>query len=353
MGRHCCRRVLSIRGREVSFYLDFTHAKFLLPMRLNRYLSACGLGSRRGCESLVREGRVSINGKLVQDLARRVEEGDKVVVDGSVAKLSPPQTIAFYKPKGLVTTQQDELGRDTIYNALPPQLQDLKYVGRLDQDSEGLLILTRDGHLAHELTHPKSEVEKEYLVTLDQAFDRTHLPRLLRGIQLEEGFAKAKSVKTTTPRRLKVVLTQGMKRQIRRMFESMGYRVKKLIRVRIGSLLVEGLDEGKWHILGETELGALKRNPELLKEAPKEAKAPARDSRQLSKEDKIAADKAWKKTRSSSQLQKRRRKKEEEKKKKTNKRGFQSKGRPSNSSRNKPGSKRKSGPGKDSRRHRS
>ena len=230
-------------------------------MRLNRYLASCGLGSRRGCEQLVIEGRISINGSPCTDLSRRVGEDDRVQLDGRAVKPAPPQTVAFFKPRGLVTSHDDELGRNTIYNSLPEHLADLRHAGRLDLDSEGLLILTRDGALAQRLTRPSAGVEKEYLVTLDQAFDIRHGERLTEGITLEEGLASAVSYMHLSPRRLQVVLTQGMKRQLRRMFDELGYRVRKLVRVRIGSLTIGDLKPGKWRSLDSREVDLLLRNP--------------------------------------------------------------------------------------------
>lgn len=231
-------------------------------MRLNRYLAACGLGSRRGCEKLILDGRITINDSLSTDLARRVEEDDHVKVDGRAVKPAPPQTIALFKPKGLVTTRNDEHGRNTIYETLPDHLSDLHHAGRLDLDSEGLLILTRDGELAQKLTRPSSGIEKEYLVTLDQAFDIRHADKLTGGIHLEEGVATASSYIHLSPRRLQIVLTQGMKRQLRRMFGELGYQVKKLVRVRIGSLTIGKLNSGRWRPLESREIELLLRNPD-------------------------------------------------------------------------------------------
>jgi len=236
-------------------------------VRLNRFLASCGLGSRRGCEAIIKAARVSIDGEICTSLGARVNEGQMVKLDGRIVRPSPPQTIAFHKPKGLLCTHSDELGRDTIYAALPESFSDLRHVGRLDQESEGLLILTRDGDLANRLTHPSSKLEKEYLVTLDQPFEAQHHgDRLRHGIELEdEGKARAKSFLVLSPRRLQVVLTQGKKRQIRRMFEAIGYRVRKLVRVRIGSVEIgEKLQAGKWRALGSEELRALETNPDPL-----------------------------------------------------------------------------------------
>lgn len=230
-------------------------------MRLNRYLATCGLGSRRGCERLILDGRVTINGNPCTDLTSRVGEGDQVKVDGRAARPAPPQTVMLFKPRGLVTSRDDELGRNTVYDTLPDHLADLHHAGRLDLDSEGLLILTRDGALAQKLTRPSGGVEKEYLVTLDKAFDIRHGSSLVEGIALDEGMASAVSFMHLSPRRLQVVLTQGMKRQLRRMFSELGYEVKKLVRVRIGGLTIGKLEPGRWRALEGREIELLLRNP--------------------------------------------------------------------------------------------
>jgi 23S rRNA pseudouridine2605 synthase len=230
-------------------------------MRLNRFLASCGLGSRRGCEQLIRDGRVRINGDPCTELSRRVSADDLVTVDSRAVHPAPAQTVALFKTRGLVTSREDEHGRSTIYESLPAHLADLHHAGRLDRDSEGLLILTRDGSLSQRLTRPSAGIEKEYLVTLNHAFDTQHGERLLEGIALEEGTASAASFIHLSPRRLQVVLTQGMKRQLRRMFEELGYQVKKLVRVRIGSMVIGTLKPGRWRALEDSEITLLQRNP--------------------------------------------------------------------------------------------
>lgn len=265
-------------------------------MRLNRYLAACGLGSRRGCETLVLDGRVSINGSLCQDLTRQIREGDQVKVDGRAFKPAPPQTIALFKPRGFVTTRKDELSRSTVYKILPEHFIDLHHVGRLDLDSEGLLILTRDGALAQQLTRPSAGIEKEYLITLDRSFDhQQHGSQLTEGIVLEEGRATAVSYLHLSPRRLQVVLKQGMKRQLRRMFAEMGYRIKKLVRVRIGCLPIGDLKPGRWRTLGDDEIQLLLRN--LNRPAPTEKKKenPTVSRKRREKRTKISKDNHWRK----------------------------------------------------------
>lgn len=225
--------------------------------RLNKYLASCAVGSRRKCDALIQEGRVEINGKPCVNMGTRVMPGDHVRVDGRKVQPKEPLVVVFHKPRGYVCTRQDELGRETIYDLLPPKLGALHHVGRLDRDSEGLLILTNDGNLSQALMHPSKSVEKEYLVTADQAFENQHLDQFLEGIHTPEGKLRAKSIERLSPRRIKVILDHGAKRQIRVMFEALGYKATKLLRVRVGGLWLGDLAPGQWAILNNKEIEML------------------------------------------------------------------------------------------------
>lgn len=229
--------------------------------RLNKYLASCGVGSRRACDAIIQEGDVFINNSRVTTPGARVEPDDSVRVGRKVVTPKITEVILFNKPRGLVSSSSDELGRETIYAALPPHMHHLKNVGRLDKDSEGLLVLTNDGDLALKLTHPSQKVEKEYLVTVGSAFDNEIIDRLIRGVHTPEGRAAAKSVKRISPRRLRIVLETGLKRQIRIMLEAVHIKVTKLVRIRIGSLVGGGLEIGQWRALEEDEIEALQKNP--------------------------------------------------------------------------------------------
>jgi 23S rRNA pseudouridine2605 synthase len=226
-------------------------------IRLNKFLASCAVGSRRKCDELIRSGHVEVNGSPCLNLATRVAPGDHVRVDGK--RVSPKQEVvlALHKPRGFVCTKRDELGRETIYSLLPQKFRALHHVGRLDLDSEGLLILTNDGDLSQRLMHPSKSVEKEYLVTADQAFENEHLDQFLEGIHTPEGKLKAKSIERLSPRRIKVILDHGAKRQIRVMFEALGYRVTKLLRVRIGGLWLGDLEPGECAVLQPFEIAML------------------------------------------------------------------------------------------------
>ncbi len=237
--------------------------------RLNKFLASCAVGSRRNCDALIQAGRVEVNGQRCANLGTRITEGDHVRVDGKRVAPASPTIVAFHKPRGYVCTREDELGRQTIYALLPESLRSLHHVGRLDRDSEGLLILTNDGDLSQQLMHPSKAVEKEYLVTSNQAFDNSHLDQFLAGVFTTEGKLKAKAIQRLSPRRLNVVLEHGAKRQIRVMFESLGYQVTKLLRVRIGGLWLGDLQPGRWAILNRVEIAMLLgQAPAASRQAP-------------------------------------------------------------------------------------
>ncbi|MGE9268946.1 MAG: pseudouridine synthase [Verrucomicrobiales bacterium] len=226
-------------------------------VRLNKFLASCGAGSRRACDALIQAGEVVVNGRVCDNPAYRVQPGDFVKMGNRVFEPLETLTLAFHKPAGLVCSRQDEEGKKTIYDVLPPKYRHLAHVGRLDKDSEGLLILTNDGKLAQTLTHPGHRTTKMYHVTLDQAFDNEIIDKLVKGVRTPEGVAKAVSVKRLSSRRLEMVLDTGLKRQIRLMLQVMGYRVKRLVRHRIGGLYLADLKLAKWRTLDAEDLAKL------------------------------------------------------------------------------------------------
>jgi 23S rRNA pseudouridine2605 synthase len=161
------------------------------------------------------------------------------------------------KPAEFLTTRSDERSRKTIYQLLPGDLPNLAHVGRLDKESEGLLLLTNDGDLAFRITHPKFKLEKEYLVTLDREFGPEDSPKTKKGVYLSEGRARFDAIVKVNPRQVRVVLTQGLKRQVRRVFAALGYKVKRLQRVRIGPLTDRGLRPGQVRLLSQKEVDLL------------------------------------------------------------------------------------------------
>ena len=228
-------------------------------MRLNRYLALCGLGSRRACEEIILGGGVRINGRAVRELATMVQPGDTVVARGRVVRPAAERYIVINKPPGVLSSRASQGGKPTVYDILPRDAANLPHVGRLDADSEGLLLFSNDGELSQALTHPSRHVEKEYDVVLGETFDAKHIPKLLKGVYLEEGRAKAAHVHVEGANKLRVVLTQGINRQIRRMFAALGYKVKRLTRTRLGPLKLGRLPRGSWRELSAREVEALRR----------------------------------------------------------------------------------------------
>jgi 23S rRNA pseudouridine2605 synthase len=230
-------------------------------MRLNRFLASAGLGSRRSVEQLILDGRVRINGKTITDLATQVLPTDAVKVGSRLLRTERPLHAVLHKPAGYVCTMEDELDRKTIFDLLPRDWPRVHHVGRLDKESEGLLLVTNDGDLTHELTHPSHEVEKEYEVLLDRPFATAlHREKLLRGFRIIEGFAKCERVEVIRPNHLRLVLRQGLKRQIRLMLYDVGeYEVERLVRVRLGPIPLADLSSGHWRFLSAKEVAALRK----------------------------------------------------------------------------------------------
>ena len=228
------------------------------PTRINRFLADCGLGSRRSCEQIIIEGRVTVNGEVCVSLATQIKASDEVVVDGK--KLTPENTpinILLYKPQNYICTRNDPENRPTIFELLPKHLmqqRNIHYAGRLDYKSEGLIILTNSGDISQQLSHPNSKVEKEYLVTLSKPFNIEDRERLINGIEIPSGLAKVSNLEKVSKRSLAITLNQGLNRQIRYMMSALNYNVVRLIRVRIGELTDTSLKPGEWRFVGRKDL---------------------------------------------------------------------------------------------------
>jgi 23S rRNA pseudouridine2605 synthase len=223
-------------------------------MRLNRFLAAAGLGSRRHCDELIAAGRVTINGKVCTNFSTQPRARDHVKVDGKLVHTAPALTIMLNKPAGFVSTRKDLHACETVFDLIPEKFSHLFTIGRLDAQTQGLLLLTNDGELAHRVTHPRFKVDKEYEVTLDRHWDPALAPKLLRGILLDGQRAKIARLRSLSPTRLRVILRQGINRQVRRMFEAVGYRIKHLLRIRIGNLRLADLPCGRWRALTQREI---------------------------------------------------------------------------------------------------
>lgn len=218
-------------------------------MRINKFLAEQGISSRRGSDQIIAEGRVTINGKPAK-AGDDVAADDVVMVDGKI--LSHKVKYEYYllnKPKGYVCTVSDDKGRKTVIDLLPAGAGRVFPVGRLDYDTEGMLILTNDGDLAYRLTAPKNEIPKTYLVRIEGTITDQQLNRLRAGVEIERGVVtkKCKITVTETSKtytKLRVVLTEGKNREIRKMFEVVGKNVDFLKRLKIGELTLTGLDRG-------------------------------------------------------------------------------------------------------------
>jgi 23S rRNA pseudouridine2605 synthase len=226
-------------------------------MRLNRFLAAAGVGSRRHCDELIAAGRVTINGRVCTDFSAQPAEGDHVKVGNKMVRAQQRLDLLLHKPAGYVSTRSDPNARDTIFDLLPPKLPRLFNIGRLDAQSEGLLVLTNDGDFAQRLMHPRYKVDKEYEVTLDKPWQPELAAKLLRGVMLDGQRAKLERVHSIAPTKLRVILRQGINRQIRRMFYELGYEVNRLVRTRIGNLRLGDLPRGHWRPLTKAELRSL------------------------------------------------------------------------------------------------
>ena len=225
--------------------------------RLQKVLAAVGLGSRRHCEELIAEGRVTVDGE-VADLGRRVDPATaRIEVDGVPLSVRPG--LVYYllnKPRGVVTTASDPHGRPTVVGLVPPEPRVFP-VGRLDADTEGLLLLTNDGDLAHRLTHPSFGVEKEYLAEVEGTPTRGELRRLREGVDLDDGLTAPARVALVAPRVVRIVIHEGRTRQVRRMCAAVGHPVVRLVRTRIGPLADRGLAPGHWRPLTVAEVRSL------------------------------------------------------------------------------------------------
>lgn len=233
-------------------------------MRINKYLAANGIASRRASDRMIEEGLVEINGRTAV-LGDNVEEGDTVKVNGATvqAQTSVPEYYMMNKPKGYLCTVSDDRGRKTVMELLPDSAARVVPVGRLDYDTEGLLILTNDGELTYRLTNPANEIPKTYVAKIEGTVTEQMLNRIRPGIEIEKGVVtkKCKIRITETNRnytRVQIVLTEGKNREIRKMFEAIGKNVIFLKRTKIGDLTLHALDRGEVRKLTPQEVEYLR-----------------------------------------------------------------------------------------------
>jgi 23S rRNA pseudouridine2605 synthase len=227
-------------------------------MRLNKYLAVCGVASRRQADRLIAEGRVSINDTIINEMGVRVEPGDIVLVDGEPIEAPQSYTvIAMHKPPGYLCTREDPFGRPTVYDLLPPELQNLPYVGRLDLQSRGLLLFTDDGELAFRLTHPSYDIPRQYAVWLDRDLSSADMQAIENGLELEDGEQLREAKVKKKSKHAEITLQEGKNREIRRMMSTLGYEIRDLKRFAYAGIHIDGLGRGKWRKLNEEELGEL------------------------------------------------------------------------------------------------
>ncbi len=236
-------------------------------MRIQKFLSRAGVASRRKAEVMVLDGRVSVNGTVVTELGTPVDPTlDHVEVDGTPVLLPEARWIRFHKPVGVLCTAVDTHGRRTIYDVLPDEFRSLRYVGRLDLETEGLLLLTNDGDVANRLQHPRYQVEREYEVCVEGVPSKKDIARLRAGVMLDDGLARPIRLESATPVKgcgnLTLVMTEGRKREVRRLMHALGYPVVTLRRVRFGPVELGHLPPGRWETLSSQDVSALEKSAE-------------------------------------------------------------------------------------------
>lgn len=235
----------------------------VVGMRLNKYVAHCGICSRRQAAAHVKAGKVTINGAIELSPGYQIEEGDQVTFNGK--PIQPEERLVYLlmnKPRGIITTVKDDQGRRTVIDLVSDKIQERIFpVGRLDRDTSGLLLLTNDGTLAERMMHPRHQTQKVYNVTLDKPVTRADMEAVAAGLELDDGPAPVNWVQYLNPDEKKEVSLEiiiGRNRIVRRIFEHLGYRVKKLDRVYLGGLTKKDLPRGWWRHLTEQEIIMLK-----------------------------------------------------------------------------------------------
>ena len=232
-------------------------------MRINKFLAEKGLASRRGADEMIKNGRVTVNGKRAE-LGTDISENDKVEVDGAPIAQGEVSLVYYMmnKPKGVVCTMSDDRGRKTVADLLPEGIGRVFPVGRLDYDSEGLLIFTDDGELVNRLTHPRNEIPKTYVLKVEGDVTDVMLNKIRNGVEIDGKLTKKCNIsitdKTDKFTKLAITITEGRNRQVRKMFEAVGKEVVFLKRIKIGELKLSGLDRGSCRPLSKYEIDYLK-----------------------------------------------------------------------------------------------
>lgn len=265
---------ISKEAKGKGRYIDFKESKRKgdpLPnfndneIRLNKFLSNAGICSRREADVLIETGVVTVNGEIITEMGYKVKPGDQIRYDGATINAETKRYVLLNKPKGFITTMDDPMGRKTVMGLVRKACKERVYpVGRLDRETTGLLLFTNDGDLAKKLTHPRFKAGKIYEVELDKNVTSSHLKMMVEGIQLEDGttrFDAAEFLDDKDGRLVGVELHSGKNRVVRRAFEALGYKVRKLDRVTFAGLTKKDLPRGRYRSLSEKEVSFLKMTP--------------------------------------------------------------------------------------------
>ncbi len=226
-----------------------------MAIRLNKYIAEAGVTSRRGADSLIEAGRVKVNGKRITELGFKVDEKSKVEVDGETISLSNTKTyLALYKPSGVLSTMYDPDGRPSLAELVDFRKERLFHVGRLDKESEGLILLTNDGEITFRATHPSYGLEKTYLVQYEGELPRDAKATLTKGVELEDGIGRVTGYKELPNNWLELKIHEGRYHIIRRLMEAVGVEVLRLVRSQFGPILLGDMKEGRWRDLNDVEV---------------------------------------------------------------------------------------------------
>ena len=227
-------------------------------IRLNKFIADAGVTSRRGADSLIEAGRVKVNGKRITELGYKVDEKSKVEVDGETITTQKTKTyLALYKPRGVLSTMYDPEGRASLAELVDFRKERLFHVGRLDKDSEGLILLTNDGEVTFRATHPSFGLEKTYLVQYEGDLPKDAKSILTRGVELEDGIGRVTGFKELPNNWLELKIHEGRYHIIRRLMEAIGVEVLRLVRSQFGPVLLGDLKEGRWRDLNSVEVANL------------------------------------------------------------------------------------------------
>lgn len=224
-------------------------------IRLNKFIADAGVTSRRGADALIEAGRVKVNGKRITELGFKVDQKSKVEVDGETINVAKTKTyIALYKPRGVLSTMFDPEGRPSLAELVDFRKERLFHVGRLDKDSEGLILLTNDGEVTFRATHPSFGLEKTYLVQYDGELPRDAKATLIKGVELEDGIGRVTAYRELPNNWLELKIHEGRYHIIRRLMEAIGVKVTRLVRSQFGPILLGELKEGRWRDLNSVEV---------------------------------------------------------------------------------------------------